>query len=63
MKKKEEELVSDDIKTPIEAVKDHYEYKDIFNKFDLEIDHIKLHHFTESDKRKVMELFLSNEEV
>jgi len=27
------------------------------------VDHVKLPHFTESDKRKVMETFLTNDEV
>ena len=42
---------------------DPFEHRHIFNKFDLEIDHVKNHHFTESDKRKVVENFLGNEEV
>lgn len=42
---------------------DQFQHKNIFNKFDLEIDHIKDHHFTDSDKRKVLEHFFSKDEV
>lgn len=49
-------------KTPND-LDDPFEHRHIFNKFDLEIDHVKHHHFTESDKRKVLENFLVNEEV
>jgi len=52
----------ENVKTP-EGLPDHFQNKSIFNKFDLEVDHIKQHHFTDCDKRKVMEKFLSNEEV
>ena len=41
-------------KTPND-LDDPFEHRHIFNKFDLEIDHVKHHHFTESDKRKVLE--------
>lgn len=40
-----------------------YVHKSIFNKFDLEVDHVKLGQFTEHDKRRVLEEFMSNEEV
>ena len=49
-------------KTPKE-LGDPFEHKHIFNKFDLETDHVKHHHFTDSDKRKVIENFLTNDEV
>lgn len=52
----------DNTKTPHD-LGDPFEHKQIFNKFDLEIDHVKHHHFTESDKRKVLENFMGNEEV
>jgi hypothetical protein len=61
------------IKTP-DDLPDHFQHRvrspfvltipqSIFNKFDLEIDHVKLGNFTESDKRKVMENFMSNDEL
>lgn len=52
----------ENIKTP-EDLPDHFQHKSIFNRFDLEIDHIKPAHFTDSDKRKIMETFLQNDEV
>ena len=50
------------IKTP-DNLQDHFQHKSIFNRFDLEIDHVKPQSFTESDKKKVMENFMGNEEV
>ena len=52
----------DNIKTP-DGLPDHFQHKSIFNRFDLEIDHVKPTNFTESDKKKVVENFLQNEEV
>lgn len=52
----------ENVKTP-ENLPDHFEHKTIFNKYDLEIDHVKPCHFTDSDKRKVLENFLQNDEV
>jgi len=52
----------EEVKTP-DDLPDPFEHKSIFKRFDLEVDHIKEGSFTESDKRKVMESFLSNEEV
>ncbi|CDW85684.1 UNKNOWN [Stylonychia lemnae] len=49
-------------KTP-EDLQDHFQHKSIFNKFDLEIDHVKPTNFTESDKKRVVENFLGNVEV
>jgi hypothetical protein len=45
------------LKTP-EDLPDPFQHKKIFDRFDLEIDHVKPHHFTESDKRKVVDNFL-----
>ena len=49
--------MGDNIKTP-DGLQDHFQHKSIFNKFDLEIDHVKPSNFTESDKKKVVENFL-----
>ena len=52
----------DNIKTP-EGLPDQFQHRSIFNKYDLEIDHIKPANFTDSDKKKVIENFMQNEEV
>ncbi len=48
-------------KTPNDLT-DHFQHKSIFNQFDLEVDHVKPFHFTESDKKQVINHFLQNEE-
>jgi len=46
-----------EVKTP-EGLADPYIHNQIFNKFDLEVDHVKENHFTEKDKRTVVDNFM-----
>lgn len=52
----------ENVKTP-DDLRDPFQHRSIFDRFDLEIDHIRPSNFTDSDKRKVMENFLQNDEV